>query len=124
MTVTVAPVRVFISYAHDPALPGHVDRALDLATTLRLRGLEAQIDRYVEHTGVFWPRWMADQVREADFVLCLASPLYKERVEQRGDDTRGRGCPMGGTHHHRRNVLRYRRWFAEIPRGPDVRRVA
>jgi len=90
------PVRVLISYAHDPGVPGHANRALDLADSLRIRGVEAHIDRYVEHTGVFWPRWMMDEVRDADFVLCLVSPLYRERFEQSGNPTAGRGVRWEG----------------------------
>lgn len=96
MTTIGDPIKVFISYAHDPALPGHQDRALELATSLRLRGIEANIDRYVENTPIHWPIWMAEQVKEAEFVLCLASPLYKERFEQKGDATKGRGARWEG----------------------------
>lgn len=63
------PPRVLISYAHELGIPGHRERALELANSLRARGVEAHIDRYVEHTGVFWPRWMIDEIRDADFVL-------------------------------------------------------
>jgi TIR domain len=90
------PVRVFISYAHDPKVPGHKERALQLAESLRRRGVMAYIDQWVEHKSIFWPRWMADQVRDADFVLCLASPLYKERCEQLGDSATGRGARWEG----------------------------
>jgi hypothetical protein len=83
VTDRVRTVRVFVSYAWDDKLLGHVDGALELANSLRAEGLESHIDRYVENEAVFWPRWMADQVTNADFVLCLASPLYKRRFEQR-----------------------------------------
>lgn len=90
------PVRVFISYAHDGKVPGHRDRALQLAESLRKRGVMSYIDRWVEHEGTNWPRWMADQIRDADFVLCLASPLYKMRCEQLGDPAVGRGARWEG----------------------------
>jgi TIR domain len=88
--------RVFISYAHEPSLDGHRARALTLAQSLRLRGVEATIDQFVEHDPPTWPRWMADEIRCADFVLCLASPLYKERVEGRGSPNMGRGARWEG----------------------------
>ncbi len=90
------PVRVFISYAHDFSVPGHRDRALQLAESLRGRGVMSYIDRWFEHEPINWPRWMADQIRDADFVLCLASPLYRERCEQLGDPTCGRGARWEG----------------------------
>ncbi len=95
MTTVVSP-RVFISYAHEPSLARHRSNALSLAQSLRLRGVEANIDQYVEHDPPTWPRWMTDEIRRADFVLCLASPVYKERVEQCGDTTTGRGARWEG----------------------------
>lgn len=93
---TPRPPRVFVSYAHDATVPGHRDRALQLAESLRKRGVMSFIDRWVEHEPINWPRWMADQVRDADFVLCLASPLYKQRCEQLGDPALGRGARWEG----------------------------
>jgi len=89
--------RVFISYAHDDHnIPGHMARALELAESLRNRGVMSYIDRWAEHEGPFWPRWMADQIRDADFVLCLPSPLYKERCEQLGNRATGLGARWEG----------------------------
>lgn len=90
------PKRVFISYAHDHTVPGHRDHALQLAESLRRRGVLSIIDRWVEAEPTNWPRWMANQVRDAGFVLCLASPLYRERCEQLGDPSRGRGARWEG----------------------------
>jgi hypothetical protein len=89
-------IRVFVSYAHEPDIVEHRERVLELAQSLRLRGLEATIDQFTEHDPPVWPRWMLDQLRSADFVLCVASPGYKERVEQRGEPTRGRGARWEG----------------------------
>ncbi len=94
--MTTPVPRVFLSYAHEPDIDRHRSNALRLAQSLRLRGVEARIDQYVEHDPPTWPRWMADEIRQADFVLCLASPLYKERVEQCGDARSGRGARWEG----------------------------
>jgi hypothetical protein len=75
---------------------GHRERALDLAQSLRLKGIEANIDQFIEHDPPTWPRWMLDEVRGADFVLCLASPLYKMRTEGLGDPSIGRGSRWEG----------------------------
>jgi hypothetical protein len=88
--------RVLISYAHERGINGHRGRALDLAQSLRIRGVEAVIDQFIEHDPPFWPRWMSNEIRAADFVLCLASPAYKERVESRGDLTIGLGARWEG----------------------------
>jgi len=91
-----APRRVFVSYAHEPSIEGHRDRALKLTQSLRLRGVEANIDQFVEHDPPIWPRWMLDQIKDADYVLCLASPQYKERAEAKGDHSVGRGARWEG----------------------------
>ncbi len=96
MTADAAPRRVFVSYAHEPDIEGHRDRALELTQSLRLRGVEANIDQFVEHDPPIWPRWMLDQIKDSDYVLCLASPLYRERAEARGDHSVGRGARWEG----------------------------
>jgi hypothetical protein len=88
--------RVFVSYAHERKIDGHRDRALNLAQSLRLRGVEAFIDQFVEHDPPTWPRWMLNEIKVADYVLCLASPTYKERAEGRGDLDIGRGARWEG----------------------------
>lgn len=94
--VSGKPVRVFVSYAHERDIDGHRSRALNLAQSLRIRGVEASIDQYIEHDPPIWPRWMINEIKEADHVLCLASPAYKERVESRGNPAIGRGARWEG----------------------------
>jgi len=91
--------RVFISYAHEAAtIPGHRERALELTQSLRARGIETEIDQFHENKpGFDWPRWMVDEVRAADFVLCIASPLYRDRVEARTPLIGGLGARWEGS---------------------------
>ncbi|WP_374210737.1 SEFIR domain-containing protein [Dietzia sp. Die43] len=89
--------RVFISYAHELDIPDHRKKVLQLAQALRLSGVDATIDQFVEHDPPpHWPGWMIDQIKEADFVLCVASPLYKERVDGKGQHTAGLGARWEG----------------------------
>lgn len=90
------PTSAFLSYAHDSSIPNHKEQALSLAESLRQRGVLSDIDQWHEHEPVFWPRWMANSIRAADYVLCLPSPLYKERFEQLGDPNQGRGARWEG----------------------------
>ena len=85
-----------MSYAHENGIAGHRERVLELTESLRARGVDAWIDRYVEHDPPWWPRWMLDEVAAADFVLCVGSPGYKERWEGRGDVEVGRGARWEG----------------------------
>lgn len=96
-----ASPRVFISYAHeihDPQLAGHRARALDLAQWLRSLGIDARIDQFVEHEPPYWPRWTLDEIRRADFVLCLASPTYRSRFEDDAAGPVGHGAAWEGAH--------------------------
>jgi hypothetical protein len=95
-TTSIRRPKVFLSYAHEPGLAGHRERALDLAQSLRLKGIEANIDQFIEHDPPTWPRWMLDEVRGADFVLCLVSPSYKVRTEGGGNPNEGRGARWEG----------------------------
>lgn len=83
----VRPRRVFISYAHGDAI--HERRVRDLWMFLRNVGLDARLDLPAAERPLDWPMWMLREVREADFVLVVASPAYKRRAE--GDEPPGKG---------------------------------
>ncbi|MGH3934337.1 MAG: SEFIR domain-containing protein, partial [Pseudonocardiaceae bacterium] len=85
--VSVDPVRVFISYAHDDA--EHEDRVREFWTFLRGQGVDARLDKPAAERRQDWPLWMLREVREARFVLVVASPAYRERAE--GDAAAGQG---------------------------------
>ena len=83
------PVRVLLSYAHENA--DHDESVRRLWLLLRSLGVDAKLDVTATAQRQFWPEWMTEQVRESDFVLVVASPGYRERAENRGDVTVGRG---------------------------------
>ena len=85
---TLAPVRVFISYAHDSDT--HREAVREFWVLLRRSGIDARLDRTAAEQAQDWPLWMLDQVRKADFVLCVASPTYRRRAE--GTEDPGRVC--------------------------------
>src|SRR5262245_54588675 len=83
--------RVFISYSHDS--PEHSRLVLGLSTSLRERGIDAELDQYhVRPTGG-WPRWCEEQLRpeNAAFVLVVCTEIYRKRVEGRVGADEGRG---------------------------------
>jgi serine/threonine protein kinase len=66
------PTRVFVSYARaDRAI------ALDVANTLRVHGVDASIDSYVE-SGASWNEVVRRQIDEADAYVLLISPTQSE----------------------------------------------
>jgi TIR domain len=87
-----AAARVFISYAHDPDVPGHAEAVRDLWVWLRSCGIDARLDRVAAGRRQDWALWMADQIRAADHILIIASPAYKVRAEGRVGADEGRGC--------------------------------
>jgi hypothetical protein len=90
------PPRVFISYSHDSET--HKQRVLELSERLRADGVDATIDQYIANDGPpqGWPRWMDEQLRDANFVLMLCTSVYRRRVEGREETGRGRGVAWEG----------------------------
>src|SRR5207249_4138694 len=76
---TRAPVRVFISYAHDS--DAHREAVRDLWLLLRRCGIDARIDRTAAEEPQDWGLWVLEQDREADFWLVIASSAYRRRAE-------------------------------------------
>lgn len=85
------PVVVFISYAWDSDDPSHGEAVRRLWTFLRSCGIDAQLDLDAAQQRQDWPLWMGQQIREADYVLVIASAAYRERAEGQSDPDVGRG---------------------------------
>jgi FtsK/SpoIIIE family/SEFIR domain len=88
------PPRVFVSYVHENAQ--HRDNVLCFTQLLRQLGVDARLDQFVEHTTIDWPKWMHDEISNADIVLCVASASYKERTEGGIEPGDGRGARWEG----------------------------
>jgi tetratricopeptide (TPR) repeat protein len=84
-----APFRVFISYAHDDA--AHESRVRQFWLFLREQGIDARADLLVAKRRQDWAQWMTRQIRDADYVLVIASPEYKRRAEGDAGPGEGRG---------------------------------
>jgi len=85
------PPVVFISYAWDSDDRSHNQSVRKLWELLRLCGIDAELDLDAEQQRQDWPLWMGKQIREADYILVIASPSYRERAEGRSGPDRGRG---------------------------------
>jgi TIR domain len=86
--VTRAP-RVFISYARESA--EHDEAVRDLWVFLRSCGVDAKLDRTATHQRRDWTEWMANQIREADHILVIASTAYRARAGGQVEVDHGRG---------------------------------
>lgn len=92
---TAKPIlRVFISYSHDS--PRHQTRVLELSNRLRAEGVDCQIDVYYEAPPEGWPRWMLNQVDDADYVLVVCTEPYERRFRGKDQPGRGKGAKWEG----------------------------
>ena len=71
--------KVFISYSHDDR--PHQDRILNLSNRLRRDGIDCRIDQYEISPPQGWPRWMDEQIEEADYVLVVCTQEYHQRFK-------------------------------------------
>lgn len=85
------PPQVFISYAHEPQSDIHGDLVRQLWGFLREHGIDAQLDVPAAEQRQDWSLWMADQIRQADHILVIASPAYRCRAEGHTGPDVGRG---------------------------------
>ncbi len=81
--------RVFISYAHESA--AHVEAVRQLWTLLRESGVDAQLDLPATTQRQDWVLWMLGQLREAGYVLVVASAAYQRRGDGEAGPAEGRG---------------------------------
>jgi hypothetical protein len=81
-------VRVFLSYAHSNA--AHEAEVERLHGLLEAEAVDVRWDQDVKIRGN-WPRWMEEQVAQADFVLVCVSSLYRSRADECSEPDEGRG---------------------------------
>jgi hypothetical protein len=83
--------RVFVTYSHDS--PEHKDQVLRFATVLRARlGLDVHLDQWYDNKRRDWSLWAIEHLRDADYVLVIASPDYKRRADGVAAPDEGRGA--------------------------------
>ena len=88
----VQGAHVFVSYAWDDQ--AHVSLVRRFVEFLRGRcGVRVELDFDAAGKPQVWPRWMEEQIRNADFILVVASPEYKRRAEE--DQTLAQGEGRG-----------------------------
>jgi TIR domain len=68
------PPRVFISYSHDTA--EHKGWVLNLATTLRNRGIDAVLDQWDLKPGDDLPHFMETELAKSEFVIMVCTEKY------------------------------------------------
>jgi TIR domain len=86
--------KVFISYSHDSR--GHMDRVLTTSDRLRADGIDCHIDQYEVSPSEGWPRWMVNQIEDADFVLVVCTENYERRFRGKGETGKGLGVRWEG----------------------------
>ncbi|GAB3577674.1 hypothetical protein GCM10027445_43720 [Amycolatopsis endophytica] len=80
---------VFISYTHDDE--EHKTAVRRFAECLRAHGIDADIDSWATTERRDWQPWMTRLVLEAEFVIVVASPVYREMGDGLGPADRNHG---------------------------------
>jgi hypothetical protein len=88
--------QVFVSYAHDTE--HHKRQVQQLCALLRSLGVDARLDSYDEDSRRDWYVWQVEQIEQADFVLCIASPRYRVTGDGRTEPDRNRGVQAEAAH--------------------------
>lgn len=83
------PTKVFLSYAHESEEISN--RVLEFSNSLRLNGVDCEIDQYEEAPPEGWPKWMMRQVQEAEFVLVCCTKLFHDRANDFSGKSEGLG---------------------------------
>ena len=87
--------KVFISYSHDSDV--HREKVLALSERLRVDGIETLLDQYVNGAPEQgWPRWMMDEIEDADYVIVVATKTYNRRFRGREAPGKGKGAQWEG----------------------------
>lgn len=86
-----SPPYVFISYAHEPDSTVHHDQVWRLYELLRAGGIDARLDLVAAGQRQDWPLWMADQIRNAEHILVIASARYREHAHGHSEPEVGQG---------------------------------
>ncbi|MFE5963995.1 toll/interleukin-1 receptor domain-containing protein [Streptomyces sp. NPDC056463] len=81
--------RVFISYAQ--GVDAHTEDVRRLWLLLRENDVDARMDGPAAEQPQDWPKWMQDEIHEADFTLVIASARYHNSAEGKQEQGTGRG---------------------------------
>ncbi|MDS0140661.1 MULTISPECIES: TIR domain-containing protein [unclassified Amycolatopsis] len=76
--------QVLLSYADEPDDPSHEDQLIRLWRFLRSCSIDARLDLGEANERRDWALWTAGRLREADYVLVIASPAYRRSAGDGG----------------------------------------
>lgn len=114
------PIRkVFVSYSWDN--PGHISWVKKFASRLRTDGVEAILDRWELHPGDPVTEFMENSITNADFVILILTPSYRERANLRKGGVGYEGTIITGEIYSKANhrkfipILRKGTWNESSP---------
>lgn len=86
--------KVFISYSHGNR--DFMTSVLELSNKFRTVGIDCEIDQYELMPSEGWSNWCLNKIREANFVLVIATERYFNSFEGRVDPNNGKGATFEG----------------------------
>jgi hypothetical protein len=78
--------RIFISYAHDS--DPHVESVRAFAEFLLQSGLDVRLDLWELYLRHDWSLWVIEQMRRADYIVVIASPMCRLAGDGEQESTR------------------------------------
>jgi hypothetical protein len=105
--------RVFISYSHDSER--HVEQVREFGTFLRQHmGIDAHMDAWYDGARRDWAQWAIKQLEEAEYVLAIASPKFRERADGEAPAGQGWGATFEGALLREKMTADRARWIEHI----------
>jgi hypothetical protein len=86
--------KVFISYCQQDK--EFSDSVLEFSNRLRSDGIDTILDQYIQSPPEGWPRWMANNITDSDFVIMICTQEYNNRVMGKTKTGVGRGVKWEG----------------------------
>jgi len=105
MITTKEHPKVFISYSWEDE--EHIEWAKGLAKCLIENGVEAHIDQYDLELGDRLPQFMEQEITNADYVLIICTPNYKEKANNRKSGVGYEGHIIAGELYQNQNERKF-----------------
>ena len=105
MIATKEHPKVFISYSWEDE--EHIEWTKGLAKCLIENGVEAHIDQYDLELGDRLPQFMEQEITNADYVLIVCTPDYKEKANNRKSGVGYEGHIIAGELYQNQNERKF-----------------
>ena len=100
-----SPPKVFISYSWDSE--EHKSWVRSFTNDLLNNGVDAILDQYDIHLGDRLPEFMEKSISDADYVLIICTPIYKQKADNRAGGVGYEGHIISGELYNKHNERKF-----------------